>query len=94
MSLCTNYLKISQNSTVLYIGRRGLVHVAIYVHIYVCCVIYICIQKITKFTPKFTDTFQSFIIKKLDTLRKIFHITKVGMKRYFFISMVNCEPKF
>ena len=38
---------------------------------------------------KDTDTFQSLIIKKLDNLRKFFHITKVSMT----LVMWNCKTK-
>ena len=34
--------------------------------------------------PKGTDTFQTFIIKKLDNLRKKFHIIKTSIKCHFF----------
>ena len=33
--------------------------------------------------PKGTDTFQSLMNKKLDNLRKFFHITKVSIKCHF-----------
>ena len=33
--------------------------------------------------PQDTDTFQSFLIEKLDNLRKFFHITKFSIKINF-----------